>query len=85
MCLGAPGPLWADKEGQIRQLSGPNASHAEGLPRGARGGKSAGSGWTLSLYPRDGWQGKAPFSAESEVADRAAQVAWKDQGKKMKN
>lgn len=44
----------------------------------------------LPLYPSDGWQDGAPFSAESGLADRAAQVAGEgprkeNRKKEMKN
>lgn len=83
MCLGAPGPLWADKEGQIRQLSGPNASHAEGLSRGARGGKSAGSGWTLSPFTQ-GMAGRARLLFPQSQKWQTEQLRWLGRTKERK-
>lgn len=57
VCPGAPRPLRADKEGQIRRLSHPYASRAEGLPSGAGGGCSVGSGGELPLFLQSqAWQ-----------------------------
>lgn len=78
----APRPLGANKERQRRRLSGPNASHAEGLlsevgARGVQGGDE------LPLYPRNGWQGGAPFSADSGL--ETEQLRWLGRGPGKEN
>lgn len=72
VCLGAPRPLGADKEGQRRRLSGPNASHADGLPIGAGSGRSVDE-W-VSFPSTQGMAGRVGLLfLQSGLADRAAQ------------
>lgn len=94
MCPGASRPLGANKERQGRRLSGPNASHTEGLPSEVRWGGAVGAqgvGECL-LYPRNGWQGRgvgSSFFCRVRLGDRTAQVAGEgprreNEGKKKK-
>lgn len=83
VCLGARRPL-----GQIRRISGPNASHAEGLPTGAGGGRSR--EW-VSFPSTQVMAGRTGLLfLQSGLADRAAQVAGEgprkeNRKKEMKN